>query len=277
MAGVLANEGSEVSAHEALARAHREAESFSTLHAEYQSLIRAAQAERWEALLERSGLSHDQLGQVRTSEAHGPLLAALAEAESRGLEVEEGFPALVQARTLAAVEDVASVLHARVERWTGAAGTRRGEADNLIAGLVPRALRIADPDMARALDERETAMEQRARALAEEALTNGASWTRRLGSPPGDPLARQRWLTSVSTVAAYRERWGIGADDRPLGPESVVKSIEHLGQRKRAQGAVEAAMHLSRKAPQTREEPRPDQTAVAVEADVRAAGEGVEL
>jgi len=59
------------------------------------------------------------------------------------------------------------------------------------------------------------------------------------------PAAREAWTRAVSTVAAYRQRWGIDIDHRPLGPESAAKTIEGLGHRKRAQAAVERALRLA--------------------------------
>jgi len=238
LTAVLAHEGAEVSAHEAISRAQHDAGSWVTLHAEYQTIAAAAQADRWEALLDRSGLIPDQLDDIRRSDAHGPLLAAFRDAEAQGLDVETTMPKLVQVRTFAGSEDVASVLHRRVDRWAASAGSRRRASENLIAGLVPRTLGITDPDMAKALAERENAMEQRARILAEEAVASGASWTRQLGSRPSNPAAAEHWIRSVVTVAAYRERWGISAAE-PLGAEAAVTSVEQLGHRRRAQAALQ--------------------------------------
>jgi len=245
LAGVLANEGADISAHETLRQAARQAEDFTALSAEYQTLARAAQEERWDALLERSGLDADQLEQVRGSEAHGPLLAALRDAEARGLDVQTAFPRLVAARPLGDAEDTPAVLHGRVDRWVTAAGSKRQATTNLIAGLIPRAADVTDPDMARALDERDQAMERRAQELTAEAIKRGQVWVRRLGTPPTDPARRDAWTRAISTVAAYRDRWGIGNDHRPLGPESAVKTIEGVGHRRRAQAAVERSLQLA--------------------------------
>jgi hypothetical protein len=234
-----------VSAHEAIDRAAHDAGSWVTLHAEYQTLAAAAQADRWEALLDRSGLNPDQLDDLRRSDAHGPLLAAFRDAEARGLDVDTTAPKLVQTRSFAGSDDVASVLHGRVDRWTASAGSRRRTSDNLIAGLFPRALGITDPDMARALAERDQAMEQRARALAEEAVASDATWTRQLGPRPSEPGGRNHWIRSACTIAAYRERWGISAAE-PLGAEDAVTSVEQLGHRRRAQEAVDQALVYAR-------------------------------
>ena len=82
LAGVLANEGADLSAHEVLERAQRHIEDFSVLAAEYETLARAAQQQRWDDLLDRSGLEPGRLEQVRQSPAHGPLLAALRAVEA---------------------------------------------------------------------------------------------------------------------------------------------------------------------------------------------------
>jgi hypothetical protein len=151
-------------------REQHEAEGMERLSAEYLTLATEAQAERWDALLIRSGLSDDDLATVTASGARGPLFAVLREAEARGLDVEAALPQLVAGKSLADAADVASVLHSRVDRWSHAAGSRRRHTGQLIAGLIPRAQGVRDPDMARALAERDQAMERRARSLAEERL-----------------------------------------------------------------------------------------------------------
>jgi conjugative relaxase-like TrwC/TraI family protein len=248
LAGVLANEGAEVSAHETIRRAQHEAEGWVTLHAEYQTLAAAAQGERWEGLLENSGLSPTELDQIRSSATYGPLLAALSDAAARGLDVEAAFPRLIRARTLVDAEDVGAVLHGRVDRWAESTVSRRQPMGRLIAGLIPRAVGITAPDMVRAIEERERALEERARALAEAAIANRSVWARKLGPPPSQPAAREEWIRALATVAAYRERWGLGADQRPLGPDASVTTTEQLGHRKRAHAAAGRAMAISHQA-----------------------------
>jgi conjugative relaxase-like TrwC/TraI family protein len=245
LAGVFANEGADLSAHETLERAQRHVEDFSVLAAEYETLARVAQQQRWDGLLNRSGLTSDRLEQVRQSVAYGPLLAAFREAESRGLDVEGTFPKLVAARPLDDAEDPAAVIHGRVDSWAQAASSRRYAASNLVAGLIPRAVGVTDPDIARALNERDETMQRRARELAVQAVGHGQVWVRRLGMAPSEPVARQQWIEAVSTVAAYRERWTIGNDPRPLGPDSAVRTIQGVDHRKRAEVAVGMALRLS--------------------------------
>jgi hypothetical protein len=244
LAGVLRNEGADVAAHDMIRREQSEAEGMERLSAEYLTLAAMAQSERWDSLLVRSGLSESDLAAARTSAAHGPLLAAFREAEARGLDVEDAFPRLVAGRSLADAADVAAVLHGRVERWTQAAGGRNRRADNLIAGLIPRAQGVSDPEMARALAERDQAMEERARTLAEQAVGTVDSWAQPLGAPPAGSARLERWMREVSTIAAYRDRWHITGQSA-LGKQGDANSIEQAGERQRAQAAAVRAMAIS--------------------------------
>ena len=244
LAGVLRNEGADVAAHDMIRRQQSEAEGLERLSAEYLTLATIAQHERWDNLLARSGLSDADLESLRASAAHGPLLAAFRDAEARGLDVESTFPRLVAGRSLADAADVGAVLHGRVERWTEAAGGRGRRTDTLIAGLIPRAQRVSNPEMAQALGERDQAMEERARTLAVQAIGTGESWVQRLGPAPGAPGPRARWLRELSTVAAYRDRWHI-TEQRSIGGKTDVGSTEQMSQRQRALAAAERAVAIS--------------------------------
>jgi hypothetical protein len=266
LTGVLANEGADLSAHETLERAQRHIEDFSILAAEYETLARAAQQQRWDELLDRSGLESRRLEQVRKSPAYGPLLAALRDAESRGLDVEQAFPRLVAIRPLDDAEDPAAVLRDRVDRWAQVVGSSRRASTNLIAGLIPRAVGLTDRDMARGLEEREEAMQHRARALAVQAIERNQTWVRRLGIPPTDPRARELWIEAVTAVVAYRDRWNIDDDHLPLGPKGPARSIEAINQRNLAQVAVDRASRLAYASGAQRPEPG------AVDVDISPAG-----
>ena len=179
LAGVLANEGADLSAHETLERAQRHSRGLQRPCRR----VRDPGPRRSTATLGRAagslGTRTCRLEQVRQSPAYGPLLAALRDAEARGLDVEQTFPELVAARPLDDAEDPAAVLRDRVDRWAQAAGSTRRAGTNLIAGLIPRAVGVTDPDMARALEERDEAMQRRARALAEQAIERESG----LGAP----------------------------------------------------------------------------------------------
>jgi hypothetical protein len=120
---------------------------------------------------------------------------------------------------------------------------------DLIVGLVPRARNVANPDLARALEDREHAMQSRACALARDAIANQATWLRALGRPPANPNALKGWLRSVATAAAYRERWNIEAPDHPFGPDSKPISTEQSEQLRRATSAAAQAVRLAQTAP----------------------------
>jgi conjugative relaxase-like TrwC/TraI family protein len=245
---VLARQGADLSAHEVRERASRQAASWAVLAPEYNTIAQEAQHQRWREVLAGCGLDDGTLQAVRESPAFGPLLASMREAEARGLKVAAVLPRLVRARKFDDATDPAAVLHGRLQRWTAtAASKRRGGAD-LVAGLLPRALGVADPDIGRALAERDRAMCQRAREVAEEAIRSNHPWVVQLGPPPIEPGARAHWAESVTTVAAYRDRWGVTADDQPLGLQSGAVTVERARQHGLAQAAVERAIRLSRQA-----------------------------
>ena len=264
LARVLANESGEQSATDTIRSSWDAAESIGQLSAEYLTLARDAQRERWDILIEHSGLDVEQVEQVRASEAYGPLVHAFGQAEARGIDPETVVPRLVSARGMNDADDVAAVLHGRLDRYVEAAGSKRQAASDLIAGLVPRAKGVTDPDMGRALQERDEAMERRAAALAEQAVDRNPPWVRRLGSPPDDSAVRAVWTHQVRVIAAYRERWNLtGA--APVDEQDQASSIEQIGHQKRARAAAERALTISR---QVRQQPRhhePDELMAGVE------------
>jgi hypothetical protein len=73
-------------------------------------------------------------------------------------------------------------------------------------------------DMHRALVERQDLMEARASALAEAAVSQHATWVKRLGEPPTDPEVCEKWMLQVRVVAAYRDRYGV-EDHAPVGAD----------------------------------------------------------
>ena len=239
----LANQGSEMGAHEMIRKEHEDVEGIIRLHGEYETIARIAEEERWNDLLARSGLTDEHLEQIRESSAYGPLLSALRGAKARGIDIDDDFRALVTARQLDDADDPAAVLANRVASWTHKHGSRRIGTSNLIAGLIPRATEVTDPDLGQALIEREHAIEERAIALAERAIEERANWVQLLGEIPSDPTRRAAWLADVATVAAYRERWNI-AGNTVIGNEECVDSIEQLGQWRRASSAARAAIRL---------------------------------
>jgi hypothetical protein len=99
--------------------------------------------------------------------------------------------------------------------------------------------------MARGLEERDEAMQRRARVLAEHAIEQNQIWVRRLGIAPTEPRARERWIEAVTTVVAYRDRWNIDDEHLPLGPKGPARSIEAIKQHDLARAAFDRASRLS--------------------------------
>jgi hypothetical protein len=243
---VLEARGADQSATETIAADWAEQHGIVRMWAEYDTIAGVAQRDRYDELVTSScsGAPPEQVEGLRDSAAYGPLLAALREAEAFGLDVERGLLRLVNGRTMTSADDVAAVLHGRVDRWIAASGPRRRTAADRIVGLFPRLAGVTDPDMNRALEDRQMLIEQRAREVATTAVENRQPWAARLGSPPPDPVRREMWLRRLDTVAAYRERWGI--TDRSVFGTREPTSLEQEAQRRLAQSAAEVALAIMR-------------------------------
>jgi hypothetical protein len=142
------------------------------------------------------------------------------------------------------------VLRARLQRWERLAGGQWRPRQDLVAGLVPRASGIDDPDLARAVGEREEAITKRALGLAEHAVRGGAAWAKPFGPPPAVPVVAQAWWDRLAVVAAYRDRWRISTPSI-LGELNGIGSLSQAAHRARAQRAGQEAARLAGLAPQT--------------------------
>lgn len=242
--GVLQHVGADLSAHEVIEAEHEAWSSIAQLAAEYETIAATAQRDRWIDLIERSGLTDDQIDQVVESEAFGPLTAELRRAEANQHDVVTLLPRLVTVRGFADADDIAAVLHDRLAkattRRTGTTSQRR--APRLIAGLIPEATGAMDEEMQRALAERHSLISQRALALAEAALADHEPWTAALGQPPADAKSLRQWQRHATTVAAYRDRYGVTSKD-PLGLKGTTdaQSLD----RARARVALDRAQSLA--------------------------------
>jgi ATP-dependent exoDNAse (exonuclease V) alpha subunit len=98
---VLANSGADKSATRTITEEWTNSQSISRLLADYETIARQANEERYAALVASSGLTDAQADSVRASEAWGPLLATFREAESRGLDLHRALPVLVHGRSVA--------------------------------------------------------------------------------------------------------------------------------------------------------------------------------
>jgi conjugative relaxase-like TrwC/TraI family protein len=215
LTGILTRAGADLSAHETIRAAQDTATVWAQLVAEYDTLAAAADRDHWRPLLD-SVLPSGGRQILTESDAYGPLVVALRRAEAFGIDVREVLPRLVADRELHTADDPAAVLHERLGRWTSSVDAR-SRSDRLIAGLHPIAIHVGDPDLKRALDERAQLLQNRARILAAQACSEQAEWVRGLGRVPSDPFRRAMYLRCLTTVAAYRDQWGITTPE-PLGP-----------------------------------------------------------
>jgi len=234
---VLANSGADKSATQTITDTWTEGHSIARLWAEYATIARQANEERYAAMVTSSGLTPSQADTVRASEAWGPLMAAFCEAEARGLDLDRALPALVQGRTISSADDLASLIHGRVTKWIESAGGLE-QADRIV-GLFPAAGRVTARDVDRALQERRTLIEENARALVLNAFRRPDPWVLSLGRPPADPVRREEWLRRLDSIAAYRDWWQVSGN-AILG--TAASSREQMSQRQAGQRAVSAEL-----------------------------------
>ena len=249
LVAVASRRGADLSAHQTMAAEWARAESFDQLVKEHQSLVAAAAAQRWESALVAAGLSGDVLAQARRSPEWAGLLSALRDADDRGLDVGSALSELAKLE-MGPVEDPTAVLRARLRRWEKLIGGNWRPRQDLVAGLVRRASGIDDPDLARAVGEREQAITRRALDLAEHAVRGGAPWAKPFGSPPPSPAVAQAWWDRLAVVAAYRDRWRITTPST-LGELNGIGSLSQAAHRARAQRAGQEAARLAGLAPPT--------------------------
>ena len=223
LAGVLANSGAELSARQSIQAEAEHWGNTAQLRAEIDTLVAAAQHDRWTALVGDCGLDSDQAALVLGSEAFGPLCAELRRAEANGVHPEKILPALVAARTLVGAEDVASVLHGRLAAHIDNTSRRSRTTPRYALGLVPQPDDQFEQAMSRAIQERLQAMRDKAERLADQAVSTGEPWVARLGKRPSDPQTARLWRENLVAVAAYRDAWGVAGPEAFGNPSTLVQ------------------------------------------------------
>jgi conjugative relaxase-like TrwC/TraI family protein len=241
LAGVLRHEGADVSATDMIRRS--QTQSIAALVAEYDTIVALADGPRWDEVLSQSGLSDTELAQAKTSLAYGALLAQLRDAENRGFDVDTELPMLVTGRSFADADDVASVLHHRIDRYVTGVGYPGPLASELVAGIFPRPTGITDPDIVLALNDRVDAIEQRARELAVIAIEHGEAWVQDFGDAPETGQLYEQWALEIAAGAAYFDRWLIDEPGTIL--DDTIVNLEQETQRIRVLDAVQRARVLA--------------------------------
>jgi hypothetical protein len=150
---------------------------------------------------------------------------------------------LVTGRSFEDADDIASVLHYRIDRYVTGVGYPNPPASGLVAGIFPRPSGITDPDIVLALDDRADAIEQRARELATIAIERGDRWVQGFGDAPAASGPYEQWVLDVVTGAAYFDRWGIDTPETIFDDATV--SHEQEAQRRRVRGAAQRANKLT--------------------------------
>jgi conjugative relaxase-like TrwC/TraI family protein len=239
--GVLKHSGAEPSAHQMIVEEQERWSSIAQIAAEYETIAAVAQRDRWISLVRNCGLTDAQLDSVLGSDSFGPLTAELRRAEANRHDADLLLPALVALRSLEDADDVGAVLISRLQKAVPPKrGKRRAEPKH-IAGLIPVAEGPMNPEMLKALAERQTLMESRAAALAANAVEGEESWLNRLGTPPEADAARSCWLNEVRTVAAYRDRYRVDGRCALGEPRTVAQKRDAS----RAQKAIRRARAIA--------------------------------
>jgi conjugative relaxase-like TrwC/TraI family protein len=241
LAGVLRHEGADVSATDMIRLS--QTQSIAVLVAEYDTIVALVDGGRWETILNKSGLSDTELAQAKASPAYAALFAQLRDAESRGFDIHTELPMLVAGRSFDDADDVASVLHHRIDRYVTGVGYPSPPASELVAGIFPRPSGIIDPDVALALNDRADAIEQRARELATIAIERGETWVQDFGDAPPTGELYEQWVLEVATGAAYVDRWGIDNPDTIIDDATV--NHEQDAQRRRVLSGAQRANMLT--------------------------------
>jgi conjugative relaxase-like TrwC/TraI family protein len=263
MAQILTTTGAQTSATQTLRALQDEATSLAQLAPIHETLVLAAQRQRWMAVMAASGLTSQQVERVLASPACGPLVAALRRAEHDGHPMRRVLPALIAATPLAVPNggpeegdrprDLAAVLHQRVTSWHQRATPPPGHRTQpLIGGLLTPAGPLGaevPADQRAAIEQLEAVMTSRVQALTTELLQNPPTWLRALGAPPHDPRKRGSWTAAVATIAAYRDRYHLPEHGHPLGDPDPADPDQRLARRR--------AIAASRRARATTTSPRP--------------------
>jgi len=243
--GVLQHTGASKSAHQTIEEEYTTYGGIDRLAAELETIAAEAQHDRFVDLLRRSGLSEAEQRAVTESTAFGPLAAALRRAEANHHDLERLVPRVLAQDGLADADDIAAVLTYRIDKVASSVPRgKRGVRPRFIVGLIPEPLGPMSDENRQAIDERKHLIGACARALADAAVEKRPVWMRRLGPPPVDPQTRDSWITNLSTVAAYRDHYGI-VSDLPVGSRSTTAAQEN--ERQRALQSVRTAASVDRR------------------------------
>ncbi|MET3708865.1 conjugative relaxase-like TrwC/TraI family protein [Arthrobacter sp. UYEF6] len=205
---VLAAEGAERTAHEVRNAERSKADGLERLNAEYDYLAQIAAAEDLAEFLD----SHapGRAAELQESPSWGAAVAAWR----RSVAVSRPTARRVVAGALesnASARDMAAVVHSRLRHFLSGMPVN-GHApltDPIPAGR---------PDLTDMISQVQERIQHRIDHVIRAAMMQDTEWKRNLLEASG-PVTRPENATSlIRRVALYRDRWGIGDSNLPLGP-----------------------------------------------------------
>jgi conjugative relaxase-like TrwC/TraI family protein len=178
---VFQHDGIERSAHEVMREELDNATRLDRLVPIHEHLSQLEARERYRPAITNSGLDRVDEAALQSSPAFGALIAALRRAEHLGLDVPTTLREAVTQSSLSTARDLASVLHARIERVVDRTQRRtKSVSTSFVAGLAAPSTHATSPTYRAALQELESQISQRADWLADEAASANPVWYRKL-------------------------------------------------------------------------------------------------
>jgi len=217
---VLQNPGVEQSAHDVMRQELDNATRLDRLVPIHEHLCQLDAHTRYHQAITTSGLDPTDQAALQASPAYGALITALRRAESANLNIPQLLHQAVNQAPLTNANDLAAVLHTRIERLTTRATHRTGHHPPTIAGLITPATHITDPTLIAPLRELESQMAHRADWLADKAAREAPPWHQDLTRAIADRSEYER-STCLLQVAAYRERFNV------RGPRAIGEAPPH--------------------------------------------------
>ena len=109
-----------------------------------------------------------------------------------------------------------------------------------VAGLIAKPAEPIADDMKAPLRVLQALIETGARQLAQDAIDDGAAWTKRLGVESVPQRERKSWTAHVATIALYRHRYGITGPS-PIGDAKKITTAEQAAEYRAAHAYMERA------------------------------------
>lgn len=169
--------------------------------------------------------------------AASALITELRRAESANLDIDDLLCRAVRQAPLTNANDLAAVLHARLERLRSRSGRHSADEALALVGLAVPAVNVSDPTLLTPIREIESQVVQRAEFLASKTVADVPRWydvlrQRRGSGPEGELISGL-----VRDVAAYRELYNVRGDT-PLGEPPPADARAQFERYSRLRGPV---------------------------------------